>query len=90
MTTTFKTRIYLRRSFDKCVFGRYRPVVEFRTLKKYRIINGDVCVKFRRRWMPVEEGYEGFLESKNSQMARIYEEIGYAGRGNCVLTLIIE
>ena len=51
--------IFLRRDYDKCVFGEWKAVSEVRKIRQHnvRIHGGMVQIKFRGKWCEVAESH---------------------------------
>lgn len=74
------SRIHIYLEQDMKVFGVYRAVTKRITKKEYRIVNGEVCVKFRREWVAIEESDSN--RDHNNWMLKMKVEIAQdTGRG---------
>ena len=74
---TNNRHFYLERNIDKMVFGEYRAVTELRKIRKYRIKNGDIQVRFCGKWQTVEECNSEHIDRVNKIAQDLAESKGY-------------
>lgn len=65
-------KIMLERSYDRKVFGVWRAVTEIKH-KVWRIMEGEVQIKFRGKWWDIEE----LDEKRTNAVLQIKKDNGY-------------
>ena len=71
----YTNEVMVYRTYDKKVFGEYRAC-ESLTHKKWRLKDGEVQVKFRGKWMEVEELNERSTDRQRDSRAKMAIEDG--------------